>query len=110
MVPIPPSLVLPKPGKGRLFSYRIDKDGKAQASASKALMPYIRKITSDPLKVVHSLRGTLKDLLRDADVSQEINDFITGHGAGDVAGRYGSGPSLQTRLDALSKVLHPWLT
>jgi integrase len=109
MVPIPPSLALPKAGTGRLFSYKTDKDGKAQASASKALMPHIRKVTSDNSKVVHSLRGTLKDLLRDVGISSEINDFITGHGAGDVAGKYGVGPSLKTRLEALSRVAHPWL-
>jgi hypothetical protein len=44
-------------------------------------MPYIRKVTDDPKLVIHSLRGTLKDKLRDAGVQKETNDFITGHGS-----------------------------
>ena len=39
--------------------------------------------------------------LRDAGVSKEVNDFITGHSPGDVAGQYGSGPSLRIRKDAV---------
>jgi hypothetical protein len=52
----------------------------------------------------------LKDLLRDADVSKELNDFITGHSSGDVAGKYGSGFSLQKRYVAINSVKHPWLS
>jgi hypothetical protein len=97
-------------GKGRLFPrFKIDADGKAQSSASQACMPYIRKVTDDPKLVIHSLRGTLKDKLRDVDVQKETNDFITGHGSGDIAGSYGSGPSLRARYEALCKVDHPWL-
>ncbi|AXI53780.1 hypothetical protein C1J05_04045 [Sulfitobacter sp. JL08] len=111
-VPIP-KVIQPlfiSPAKGPLFpEFSRDKDGKAQAPASKALMKQIRKVTGDRLKVVHSLRGNLKDLLRDAGISKEVNDFITGHGSGDVAGSYGSGPSLKVRADALNSVEHPWL-
>ena len=97
-------------GSGRLFPrFKIDADGKAQGAASKACMPYIRKVTDDPKIVLHSLRGTIKDLLRDTGTSKEINDFITGHSSGDVAGGYGSGPSLKVRYDALCSVDHPWL-
>lgn len=111
-VPIVPDLLpaLGTRGTGRLFDYRTDRDGKAQAAASKALMRHIKKIRgADTSKTVHSLRGTLKDLLRDADVQKETHDFITGHGSGDVAGKYGSGPSLKSRYEALLKVDHPWL-
>lgn len=111
-VPIVPELlkVLGIRGTGRLFSYRKDKDGKAQVAASKALMRHIKKVRgTDTSKVVHSLRGSLKDMLRDEGVSKETNDFLTGHGSGDVAGGYGVGPSLKARYDALCKVKHPWL-
>jgi hypothetical protein len=87
----------------------MDKDGKAQGPASKACMHYIRKVTDDPRVVLHSLRGTLKDMLRDVSVSKEINDFITGHGSGDIAGSYGSGPSLKIRYDVLCLIDHYWL-
>lgn len=96
--------------KGRLFSYPLDKDGKAQSAASKALMRHVKKVRgTDTSKVVHSLRGSFKDFLRDESVPKEINDFITGHGSGDVAGSYGSGPSLKARYDAMCKVKHPWI-
>ncbi len=61
-------------------------------------------MTGEKAKVVHSLRGNFKDALRDVGVSKEINDFITGHGSGDVAGEYGSGPSLKVRKEALDRV------
>ncbi|MEO9574942.1 MAG: DUF6538 domain-containing protein [Roseobacter sp.] len=111
-VPIPKAikhLFTPR-SSGQLFpEFRRDKDGKAQSPASKALMKQIRKVTDDRLKVVHSLRGNLKDVLRDAGVSKEVNDFITGHSSGDVAGTYGTGPSLEVRREALDSVEHPWL-
>jgi len=103
-VPVHPALKWITTGKtGQMFpEFTRDKDGKAQASASKALMPLIRKVTDDKSKVVHSLRGNFKDMLRDAGVSKEVNDFITGHASGDVAGQYGKGPSLRVRKEALS--------
>ncbi len=109
LVPIPKALKLPERNTGRLFDYKLDIDGKAQAAASNAVNAHIHQIRSSDRQVAHSLRGTLKDLLRDAGVPKETNDFITGHGAGDVAGKYGSGPSLKVRSEALDKVEHPWL-
>jgi len=40
-------------------------------------------------------------------VSKEINDFITGHSSGNVAGTYGSGPSLKVRQDAIEELPTP---
>lgn len=55
-------------------------------------MPILRKaVGADDRKVVHSFRGTFKDMMRDADSTKEINDFIAGHGSGDLAGEYGGG-------------------
>lgn len=69
----------------------------------------VREITSDPRVVVHSLRHTAKDLFRDAGISKEVSDFITGHAQGDVSGKYGVGPSLKARYEAINRVSHPWL-
>jgi integrase len=104
-------LILPTAGRtGPMFPhFKRDADGKASTAASKVLMRHVRKVTKDGGKVVHSMRGSLKDLLRDAGVAKEINDFITGHSSGDTAGTYGSGPSLKVRQEALNKVKHPWL-
>lgn len=111
-IPVPTALkpILGNGGEGRVFNYRIDQDGKAQAKASDAVMPSIRKVTSNDRKVAHSLRGNFKDLVRDLEVSKEINDFITGHAQGDVAGKYGAGPSLNKRLEVINKIKHPWLS
>lgn len=109
-VPVPDIIkaMLGNRKQGRVFTYRMDKDGKAQAAASDALMPLIRQVTSDDRKVAHSLRGNFKDALRELEVSKEINDFITGHAQGDVGGRYGEGPSMQKRLEVINRIRHPY--
>ena len=108
-VPIPDALTLPNKAEGRLFTYNLDAHGKANKMASKRLMKHVRTVTKMETKTIHSLRGNLKDLLRYADVSKELNDFITGHSSGDVAGKYGSGFSLQKRYEAINSETHPWL-
>lgn len=110
LVALPDCLSLPPRGTGRLFDYTLDADGKASNRASRVLGEIIKKVPNRHEKqVLHSLRGTLKDLLRDAGVSKESNDFITGHSGSDVASTYGSGPSLRVRYEAVNKVQHPWL-
>ena len=59
--------------------------------------------------MVHSLRGNLKDLIRDAGHTKEIKDFLTGHAQGDVAGRYGQGPSIEKRLEVMNSIDHTYL-
>lgn len=109
VVALPDYLALPPHGSGRIFDYALDADGKASRRASRVLGPLIRNVSNNPRVVTHSLRGTLKDLLRNAGVSKEINDFITGHSGGDVASNYGQGPSLRKRYEAINSVKHPWL-
>ena len=111
LVPVHSALTWVTLGRsGQMFpQFTRDKDGKAQASASKVLMRWVRRVTEDRSKVVHSLRGNLKDMLRDAGVSKEVNDFITGHGAGDVAGKYGAGPSLKVRKEAIERLTFDYL-
>jgi integrase len=110
-VPVPDVIkpMLNTKGQGRVFTYRLDRDGKAQAAASDAVMPLIRKITNDDRKVAHSLRGNFKDALRELEVSKELNDFITGHAQGDVGGKYGEGPSLKKRVEVINRIQHPYL-
>ena len=95
---------------GRLFDYTLDSDGKASRAASQACGRQLIKIEREGRQVTHSLRGNLKDLLKNAGVSKELNDYITGHSQGDVAGdRYGKGHSVELRYEALNKVEHPWI-
>lgn len=110
-VPVHPSLNWITTGKtGAMFpEFPRDRDGKTQNTSSRKLMEFVRQVTSNRRKVVHSLRGNFKDMLRDAGVSKEFNDFITGHDAGDVAGSYGSGPSLKVRKEAIERLSFPFL-
>ncbi len=98
--------LMPIDGDGRIFSWPVDShDGKAQNAASKALNRIVVKAVGDhPQKKVHSLRGTFKDLLRELDIMKELNDYITGHSSGDDAGRYGKGPSLRKRAEAINLI------
>jgi integrase len=107
-VPVHPSLKLPERGAGRLFDYKLNSDGKT-TTASERCNKQVRRVTTDSRKVVHSFRHTIKDLFRDAGVSKEVQDFLTGHASGDVAGKYGSGPSMKTRYEAICLIDHPWL-
>ncbi len=88
----------------RLFSFPLNADGKAQNAASKRSMYYIRRVTSDEDLVAHSFRHTFKDLVRDAGISKDLHDFITGHSGGDSSSYYGEGHSLEIRKKALNKV------
>jgi hypothetical protein len=108
-VPVVPVLrEMLRPLDGRIFDYKLNAQGKT-SSASILCMGYIRNITQDPHLVNHSYRGTLKDLLRDVGTPTEVNNYITGHSSGDVAGTYGKGPSLEVRYNWLLKVDHQWL-
>ena len=105
LIPLHPALdkLLGK-GSGRIFSYTTDIDGKATNAASKAALRVIRRHTKDPKHTAHSYRHGFKDLLRNAGVSKELNDFITGHGQGDVAGAYGEGNSISQRYEAICRI------
>lgn len=93
----------------RLFDFPMNADGKAQNSASKKSMRFIRRVTSDPNLVTHSLRHNFKDMCRDAGIPEDLHNFITGHSGGDNASNYGEGHSLLARQEALNKITHPYL-
>lgn len=89
--------------------FKRDRDGETQGPPSKKLMLLVRNVTDHDRKAVHSLRGNFKEMLRDAGVPKEVNDFITGHGSGDVAGKYDEGPSLRVRKEAVEQLSFPYL-
>ncbi len=99
-------------GSRRLVPVRDDLDVKLPLQTTQArLNSIIRKEwPDDPRVSLHSLRHSFKDMLRDLEVSKELNDYITGHGQGDVAGEYGIGPSLAKRREIINRIEHPWLT
>ena len=111
-VPVPTILkpLLAASSQGRLFDYKLDKDGKSENEASKRLMPFIRQVTQHDRKVVHSLRGTFVDLCKTNKVPPDTRLHLTGHKFGDTGSDdYGEGPSLEVRLEALDSLQHPWL-
>ena len=108
-IPIHPDLKLPLKGKGRLFDYTVDENGLCSSSAGDKINPALNKLVPHIRKSAHSFRRTLKKMLRDVGVSKEINDEITGHGSGDVAGDVYGGTSIQTRAEAISKLDLSWL-
>jgi integrase len=108
-VPLHPDVVLPPKGVGRLFDYAIDLDGLASTDAGRAINPILKTLVPHKSKSAHSFRRTLKVMLRDADVSKEINDVYTGHGAGDTAGKNYGGVGVRKRYEAIAKLRHPWL-
>lgn len=110
-IPVPEVLkpVLGRPKTGRLFTYRIDAKGKAQAKASKAAINEIRKITQDDRKVAHSFRHNFKDFLRSVDAPLEQANYILGHklpGMGDV---YGTDLPVKNLKAVIEQIQHPWL-
>ncbi|RGP37728.1 tyrosine-type recombinase/integrase [Pseudotabrizicola alkalilacus] len=67
-------------------------------TASAALMKQLRKVTSDPKHVVHSLRHNMKDRLMVAEVSSLDQNLILGHALGGVGDRVYGGDVAKLRV------------
>jgi integrase len=63
------------------------------ASWSQWFGRYLRQVIciADPRKTFHSFRHTFKDLCREAGISKDLHDRLTGHSSQDVGDGYGSG-------------------
>jgi integrase len=120
LVPIPDIIALPDRLTGRLFSYKIDSDGKASRSAGKILLSkYIHKIRyeNDNKKTVHSLRHNFIGFLDNLNppIAESLKDWITGHGSSgnmtesERKRTYGSDPDLSLKYEAVNRIKHPWL-
>lgn len=60
---------------------------------------------ADTTKVFHSFRHTFKRMTRDAGISEEMHDALTGHsGSGGVGRSYGKGFSLRPLASAMDDV------
>ena len=109
IIPLHPDLELPTKGTGRLFNYTI-YDHSCAIKAGNAINPILNALVPHPRKTAHSFRSSLKILLRDADVSKEVNDYYTEHSSGDAAGKSYGGVSVAKRYEDISKAKHPWLS
>lgn len=110
IIPLHPDLVLPTKGTGRLFNYKIYEGHSCAIKAGNAINPTLNELVPHPRKSAHSFRSSLKILLRDADVSKEVNDYYTGHSSGDASGKSYGGVGVVKRYEDISKAKHPWLT
>lgn len=72
---------------------------------SQTMMKRLRKHTKDSRHSLYSLRHSMKDALRDAGVSLDLQEAILGHSTGTGSqANYGSGHSLERKQAALLKV------
>ncbi len=77
---------------------------------SKWFNRYLRKSVglTDPGLVFHSFRHTFKRLARDAGLTEELHDALTGHaGSGSIGRGYGDGFSLPSLAEAIQKIEAP---
>lgn len=87
-------------------------EGRARTAAfSQWFGNYLRRTPvsiTDPRKVFHSFRHLFKDMCRDAGLSEDVHDALTGHAAGKSVGRsYGAGHSVARLYAGISKVKAP---
>ena len=90
--------------EGQVFAfprYTDEKECRATA-ASNALVKWIKTLKID--RVVHELRHTMKDRLRDVECPKWVNDGICGHVSSDVGDKYGDGDFLGVKSQYLAMV------
>jgi integrase len=75
-------------------------------NCSTQLMSRLRKVTTNPKHVVHSLRHSMKDALRLAGVTKAAQDLVLGHAATSIGEAYGGEEGrLQEAYRALNAVV-----
>lgn len=111
LIPVPPILfpIIGERSTGRLFEYPLDSKGKAQTKASDAVMPILRNISKNKLKVAHSLRGNFKDLLREYEAPLEEANYLMGHTLPGMGSIYGEGPPVKNLKPIIDRIKHPWI-
>jgi len=82
-----------------------DHDGRRSGNFSKWFARYLRSVNGcniqDQRVVFHSFRHTFKSLCREAGISEEVHDALTGHCSASVGRRYGHVP-LNALVEAIT--------
>lgn len=96
----------------RIFTYKKDKDGKAQNKASRRNMKHVRKITEDKRYTIHSLRHKFISLCRGSGMDSELRNYIVGQNLGkkNVGANYGEEHQIKLKLDNMAKIDWSFLT
>ena len=123
-VALPDILKLPKPDAdptAKLFTFRVDEDGKSSKHASHHLnLNYAHKVRyddEDNRKVIHSFRHNMITFMINLDPtpSSEVMDWIVGHDedGGTKSMRrknYAHDIALERKYEVVNRIHHPWLT
>lgn len=87
-----------------------DHDGRRGGNYSKWFSRYLRAPRGcgiqDQRVVFHSFRHSFKTLCREANLTEEIHDALTGHTSASVGRNYGSVP-LSTLAKAVNQIIFP---
>ncbi|MBM6593031.1 site-specific integrase [Microvirga sp. BT291] len=86
-----------------------DSQGRRAGPWSKWFNRYLRDKAGvdDAGKVFHSFRHTFKRMARDAGLSEEMHDALTGHTGGGVGRSYGGGFGLRAMAESLERLEVP---
>jgi integrase len=99
------------PKDGPLFpSLRPDAYGRRSGTGTKRIGRWIRKIVVDPkVQPNNAWRHRFRTLCRNAGIRQDVSDYLTSHGEGDVASRYGEYdvPMLRDAIERINSPVHP---
>ena len=102
-------LLKDRPGDEPLLSDVPRGDGKSFNAAQKQLMRIVRKhVSKDPNLVIHSLRHSFRDAMRDASFPRSVEQCLGGwRGEGSsVMDDYGRGHRLEVLRDWIGKVAY----
>lgn len=104
--------ILNKAEPERIFTYKKDKDGKAQNKASRRNMKHVRKITEDKRYTIHSLRHKFISLCRGSGMDTELRNYIVGQDIGkkNIGANYGEEHHIKLKLDNMAKIDWSFLT
>jgi integrase len=84
----------------------LDKYGKNSHSLSRWFGVFLKEeagLQRDDIQQFHAFRHTLKTMMRNLEVPEDVSDFITGHSDGNTSRTYG-GCSLETKQGYIDKV------
>lgn len=92
-------------GKSEYLFPRYNKTERTNANSASAAVNKRMKALGFGEYSAHHLRHTVKRLMRDAGVPQDLRDAVQGHGGQSVAESYGRGVALVRMKDALHLAL-----